>query len=76
MNWLLRLIPKDKRELVELGQRLVANLDTKEERQRVVEYAREMLVDGRIEVSEWSKFGKVLNIFKHEPPRRKRISRD
>ena len=73
MNWLLRLLPvgQEKRELIAMAQRIVSNLDTKEERQQVVAYAKEMLADGTVEVSEWAKFGKYLNIFKHEPPQRK-----
>ena len=73
MNWLLRLLPvgQEKRELIAMAQRIIGNLDTKEDRQRVVAYAQEMLADGTVEVSEWAKFGKHLNIFKHEPPRRR-----
>ena len=59
MNWLLRLLPvgQEKRELIAMAQRIIGNLDTKEDRQRVVAYAQEMLADGTVEVSEWAKFG-------------------
>ena len=72
MNW-LRFLPigNEKRALISMAQRIIGNLATKEERQRVVAYALEMLADGTVEVSEWARFGKHLTVFKHEPPRRK-----
>jgi len=73
MNWLLRLLPigKDKRDLIEMVQRIVANLDTKEERRVVIDYGKQMLADGKVRPEEWAVFGKHLHIFKHEPPQRK-----
>ena len=64
MNWLLKLLPQDKRELIELGQRVFANLDTAEERAEVLSYFQLALADGRISVGEWSTIGSKLQIYK------------
>ena len=73
MNWLLRFLPYEKRALVELALRMVASLDTSEERQAVAEYGLKMLSpdsDGgsRCTVGEWAKFGSKLGILR--APRR------
>ena len=75
MNWILRFLPADKRALLELALRMVGNLDTPAERQRVAEYGLQMLSpesDGgtRVTVAEWAKFGGkeylgILNGNKH-----------
>ena len=64
MNFLLRFLPREYRNLVELGMRIVANLDTKEERQIAVDKGIAMLKDGRIQPTEWVSFGKTLGIWK------------
>jgi uncharacterized protein Yka (UPF0111/DUF47 family) len=64
MNWLLKLLPQDKRDLLELGQRVFANLDTAEERAEVLDYFRIAIADGRISVIEWSIIGSKLQIYK------------
>ena len=60
---LLRLLPARYRNLVELGQRIFANLDTAEEREEVLDYFKQALNDGRISVTEWSNIGKRLKIY-------------
>jgi len=69
MNWLLRFLPYEKRALVELALRMVASLDTSEERQAVAEYGLKMLSpdsDGgsRCTVGEWAKFGSKLGVLR------------
>ena len=64
MRFLLKFLPKEYRGLVELGMRIVENLDTKEERQKAVEMGIEILKDGNIDAPEWAKLGKVLGIWK------------
>jgi hypothetical protein len=64
MSFLLKLLPKEYRNLVELGMRIVENLDTKEERQQAVEMGIQILKDGNIDPTEWAKFGKALGIWK------------
>ena len=64
MNWILRFVSKDTRDLITLGQRIVGCLDTPEERRAAVEYGIEMFKDGRVEVGEWAKFGSKLGVLK------------
>ena len=62
MNILLRLLPEDKRLLLQLAIRITASLDTARERKAVAEYGAEMLKDGKVTVGEWAKFGSKLGI--------------
>ncbi len=62
MNWILKLLPEDKRTLLELAIRITASLDTAMERKAVAEYGTEMLKDGKVTVGEWAKFGSKLGI--------------
>jgi hypothetical protein len=64
MNFLLKLLPADKRSLLELALRITASLDTPAERKVVVDYGVEMLKDGKVSVGEWAKFGSKLGILK------------
>ena len=64
MNWILKLLPKDKRNMLELGMRIVASLDTGAERKEAVDYGIHMLKDGKVSVSEWAKFGSKLGILR------------
>jgi len=70
MNWVLRFLPEDTRQLIELGQRIVARLDTPEERREAIQYGIKMFADGRVEVGEWARFGSRLGVLKapkHRP---------
>jgi len=62
MNWILKLLPKDKRNMLELGIRIVASLDTGAERKEAIDYGIKMLEDGKVSVAEWAKFGSKLGI--------------
>ena len=64
MNWILKFLPEDKRNLVVLGQRIISCLDTAEERKDAVDYGIQMMADGRVTVGEWSKFGSKLGILR------------
>jgi hypothetical protein len=64
MNWLLRFLPEDKRQMVLLAQRIVSCLDTAEERRAAIAYGSEMLADGKVSVGEWAKFGGKLGILR------------
>ena len=67
MNWLIKLLPKEYKRMVVLAQRIVSQLDTKEERKAALEYGISMMEDGKVEVGEWAKFGSKLGILgKHE----------
>lgn len=62
MNWILRFLPADKRVLLQLAIRITSSLDTAEERKAVAEYGVEMLKDGKVTVTEWSRLGSKLGI--------------
>ncbi|ANS03532.1 hypothetical protein [uncultured Mediterranean phage uvDeep-CGR2-KM21-C338] len=64
MNWLLRFVPEDKRQMILLAQRIVSCLDTAEERNAAILYGQAMLADGKVSVSEWARFGGKLGILK------------
>ncbi len=64
MNWLLRLLPADKRAMLELAMRIVASLDSGAERKEAINYGITMLEDGRVTVGEWAKFGSKLGILR------------
>ena len=67
MNWILNLLPKEYKQMVTLAQRIISQLDTKEERQDALEYGISMMEDGVVNVGEWSKFGSKLGILgKHD----------
>ena len=70
MNFLLRLLPAETRQLLVLGKRILASMDTAEERREAVAYGIEMLADGKVTVGEWSRFGSKLGILRQ--PRRGR----
>ena len=46
LQLLIKLLPADKKALVELALRITSSLDTPEERKKVAEYGIEMLADG------------------------------
>jgi hypothetical protein len=64
MNWILRFLPEDTRQLIALGQRIISCLDTPAERRAAVQYGIEMFADGRVEVGEWARFGSRLGVLK------------
>ena len=64
MNCLLKLIPADKRALLELAIRITSSLDTAAERKAVAEYGLEMLKDSKVTVGEWAKFGSKLGVLR------------
>jgi len=71
MNWVLRFLPQDTKQLIVLGQRIISSLDTAEERREAVQYGIEMFrgADG-VTVGEWAKFGSKLGLLrapKHRP---------
>ena len=69
-NVLIGLLPAQIREMIVLAQRIFGQLDTKEERDEVLEYAKGMFEDGKVTVPEWGKFGGKLGILK-QPKKKK-----
>ena len=62
MNWILRFLPEDKKNMLELAMRIVASLDSGAERKAAIDYGIQMLDDGKVSVGEWAKFGSKLGI--------------
>ena len=62
MNWILRFLPEDKKNMLELAMRIVASLDSGAERKEALDYGIKMLEDGKVTVGEWAKFGSKLGI--------------
>ena len=62
MYFLLKLLPADKRALLELAIRITGSLDTAAERKAVAEYGAEIFKDGKVSVGEWSRLGSKLGI--------------
>jgi hypothetical protein len=66
LNLLMKFLPADKKALLDLALRMVASLDTPEERKAVADYGLKMLADGKVTVPEWGAFGKKLGVFRLE----------
>ena len=64
MNWILRCLPEDKKNMLELAMRIVASLDSGAERKEAIDYGIKMLEDGKVSVSEWAKVGSKLGILR------------
>ena len=62
MNWILKFLPADKRALLELAIRITGSLDTAAARKAVADYGVKMLLDGKVSIGEWSRFGSKLGI--------------
>ena len=65
---LLGLLPKRYRNLIKLGIRLTANLNTEKEREAVITEFTKIIEDGRVTPPEWSRLGKVLKIWDQKDP--------
>jgi len=64
MNWIMKFLPKEQRNMLELGMRIVASLDTAAERKEAIDYGIHMLQSGKCSVSSWAKFGSKLGILR------------
>ena len=62
MNWILRFLPEDKKNMLELAMRIVASLDSGAERKEAIDSGIKMLEDGKVTVGAWAKFGSKLGI--------------
>ena len=65
LSLLMKFLPADKKALLNLALRMVASLDTPQERKAVADYGIKM-IEGGVTVSEWATFGKKLGVFKLE----------
>ena len=62
MQMLMKVLPADKRALIQLAMRMVSKLDTPQERQAVAEWGIRAFQDGKITVPEWGELGGKLGI--------------
>ena len=60
----VKILPPDKRALLELAMRVTSSLDTAEERTAAAKYGMEILADGKITGPEWLKLGKALGVMR------------
>ena len=76
MNWILKFLPEDKRNMIELGLRIFSALDTAQERKAVLDYAIKMFDSkgpggGRVTGPEFLTFGRMLKIMRGPYPKNK-----
>ena len=76
MNWILRFLPDDKRNMIELALRIFSALDTAQEREAVLAHALKMFDPngpggGRVTVAEWGTLGGKLKIMRGPDPKPK-----
>ena len=62
LSVMLRLLPTDKRAMVQLALRMLDRLDTTEERQAVAEWGIGAFQDGKISTNEWLELGSKMGI--------------
>lgn len=65
MKLFLALLPKQYRQLVTFAGRIIGRLDTKEEREAVIQFLLDNTeADGKLTVGQWGSFGGKLGIIK------------
>ena len=63
LKLLMKFLPPHAKAAIELAQRLTAALDTPAEREAAIDYCVIALADGKITAVEWTKLGKVLQVY-------------
>ena len=63
-KFLAGLLPKEYRNLIEVGSRIVSQLDTSEERSEAISFAMATLSDGKVTPGEWAKIGSKFGILR------------
>ena len=69
LGFISKLLPKEYRALLALGQQIFDNLDRKEERAEALAYFKEAVADGQVTVPEWWRIGGKLGILKKRTPK-------
>lgn len=64
MNWLKMLVSVNWRGLATMGERIVGNLDTAQERKEAIAFCVEKLADGKCTVADWSQIGSRFGVLK------------
>ena len=78
MNWILKFLPSDIRNMFELGIRMFGALDTAEERKSLHNYAIKMFDPdgpgaGRVTIAEGGTLGGKLRIMRGPSPKTKDV---
>ena len=63
-KFLVGLLPKEYRNLIEVGLRMVSQLDTPEERAEAINFAWLALADGKLTPGEWAQIGSKLGVLR------------
>tara|TARA_Y100001951_G_scaffold98090_1_gene98519 strand:- start:307 stop:564 length:258 start_codon:yes stop_codon:yes gene_type:complete len=63
-KFLVGLLPKEYRNLIEVGLRVISQLDTPEERAEALNFARLALADGKVTPGEWAQIGSKFGILR------------
>ena len=63
-KFLVGLLPKEYRNLLEVGMRMVSQLDTPEERAEAINFAWLALADGKLTPGEWAQIGSKLGVLR------------
>ena len=61
---LVGLLPKEYRNLIEVGLRVVSQLNTAKERSEALNFAMLALADGKVTPGEWSQIGSKFGILR------------
>ena len=65
IGFIRKFLSEDKKALLDLALRMMAALDTPEERAAAAQHGIKIFADGKVTVSEWATFGKALGVFKN-----------
>ncbi len=63
-KFLVGLLPKEYRNLIEVGLRMVSQLDTPKERAEAINFAWLALADGKLTPGEWAQIGSKLGVLR------------
>tara|TARA_Y100000310_G_C20314995_1_gene637998 strand:- start:380 stop:586 length:207 start_codon:yes stop_codon:yes gene_type:complete len=64
MSWLKMLVSVNWRGLATMGERIVGNLDTAQERKEAIAFCVGKLSDGKVTCAEWSQIGSKFGVLK------------
>ena len=67
-KFLVGLLPKEYRNLIEVVLRIVSQLDTPQERAEALTFAALVLADGKVTPGEWSQIGSKFGILRGPQP--------
>tara|TARA_R100001143_G_C3337303_1_gene122520 strand:- start:793 stop:1053 length:261 start_codon:yes stop_codon:yes gene_type:complete len=60
----MKLLPVEYRNLIEVGLRIVSQLDTSKERSEALTFVKAVLADGKCTPGEWAQIGSKLGILR------------